>query len=555
MTSQLLQRPGKFALTISLLLPLIVGCTTTQAVDQTSYNTTAAQASFSEAQLDSLLAPIALYPDTVLSHVLIASTYPLEVVEADRWARNNSRLKGDDAVNAVDNQDWDPSVKALVAFPDILQRMSEDLDWTQQLGDAFLASEERVMDSIQKLRNRAYASGNLDKVEHVRVIREEKTIVIEPSVERVVYVPAYDTRVVYGNWWWADYPPVYWHYPSSYVFVSGFYWGPRVHIGPRFYFSGCHWRDRRVVVIDRHHHHNNHFYDSRSVVRYSNAKHWHHNPVHRRGVAYHDNHTRERFHSPRESYRDTQQYRAGLRDNNGNRGGRLDNQGERGNSRIAPNSARDQRQGRDDPALQRLDRRQAGQITTNSANVSTDRAVQSPQPRAEQLRERMNNRNGRDLGNVQSRDQSNRAERQGTDVRQAERRPQNEPSENRNWENRLNAERNNRVERTEAPRTQNPNRTERAEVPQTGSRIQQAQQQSRLERPTVQRLERTQPVERVQPVERQQVQQVERREAPRVDRVERTERFDRPERVERTGGGNDDRQSGGRTEMRGGRER
>lgn len=549
MTSQLLQRPGKFALMISLLLPLIVGCTTTQAVDQTSYSTTAAQASFSEAQLDSLLAPIALYPDTVLSHVLIASTYPLEVVEADRWARNNSRLKGDDAVNAVDNQDWDPSVKALVAFPDILQRMSDDLDWTQQLGDAFLASEERVMDSIQKLRNRAYASGNLDKVEHVRVVREEKVIVIEPSVERVVYVPAYDTRVVYGNWWWADYPPVYWHYPSSYVFVSGFYWGPRVYIGPRFYFSGCHWRDRRVVVIDHHHHYNHRFYDSRSVVRYADAKHWHHNPVHRRGVAYHDNHTRERFHSPRESYRDTQQYRAGLRDNNGTRSEN------RGNVRIAPNAARDQRQGRDDPAQQRLERRQAGQITTNSANVNNDRAVQGPQPRAEQLRERMNTRNGRDLGNLQSREQGARTDRPSTNVPQAERRTQTGQGENR-----INNERSNRVERTEAPRTQNLNRIERPNVQRTqqaeqraqptGSRIQQAQQQSRLERPTVQRLERAQSVERPQVQ-----QQVERREAPRVEQVERAERFDRPQRVERSGGGNADRQSGGRTEMRGGRER
>lgn len=520
MTSQLLQRPTKFALMISLLMPLLVGCTTTQAVSQTSYSTTAAQASFSEAQLDSLLAPIALYPDTVLSHVLIASTYPLEVVEADRWARKNSRLKGDQAVNAVDNQDWDPSVKALVAFPEILQRMSEDLDWTQQLGDAFLASEERVMDSIQKLRNRAYASGNLDKVEHVRVVREEKIIVIEPSVERVVYVPAYDTRVVYGNWWWADYPPVYWHYPSSYVFVSGFYWGPRVYIGPRFYFSGCHWHDRRVVVIDRHHHHGHRFYDSRSVVRHDDARHWHHNPVHRRGVAYHDNDTRERFHSPRESYRDTQQYRANLRDNNlrdnnlrnnnGNRGGYL---GERGNNRIAPNSARDQRQGRDDPALQRLDRRQAGQITINSANVSNDRAVQSPQPRAEQLRERMNSRNGRELGNMQNQEQSNRTERQGTDVRQAER------------------------------------------IQRADSRIQQAQQQSRLERPTIERLERAQSVERVQaePQERYETPRVERTE--RVERAERVERSERPQRIERTGGGNYERQSGDRTEMRGGRER
>lgn len=515
MTSQLLQRPVKLALTVSLLLPLLVGCTTTQAVDQTSYSTRAAQASFSEAQLDSLLAPIALYPDTVLSHLLIASTYPLEVVEADRWARNNTRLKGDDAVNAVDHQDWDPSVKALVAFPDILQRMSEDLDWTQQLGDAFLADEERLMDSVQKLRNRAYASGNLDKVEHVRVIREEKTIIIEPSVERVVYVPAYDTRVVYGNWWWADYPPVYWHYPSSYVFVSGFYWGPRVHIGPRFYFSGCHWRDRRVVVVDRHHNHR--FYDSRSVARYSNARHWHHNPVHRRGVAYHDNQTRARFNSPRESYRDTREYRASLRDNNDNRGAYLGEN--RGNGRIAPNAARDQRQGRDDPAMQRLERRQAGQITTNSANLSNDRAVQGQSQRAEQLRERMNDRNGRDLGNIQTR----------------------EHNENRNRENRPDNERSNRIEQRNLERQR----------PQSVERLQQPE-------PRIQRLQSAQSVERAQTVERPQVRQIERREAPQVQQVDRSERFERPQQIERPQRierGGEARQSGDRSELRGGRER
>jgi hypothetical protein len=504
MTSRLLQRPGKIALTISLLLPLIVGCTTTHAVDNTSYSTTAAQASFSEAQLDSLLAPIALYPDTVLSHVLIASTYPLEVVEADRWVRNNTRLKGDDAVNAVDNKDWDPSVKALVAFPDILQRMSDDLDWTQQLGDAFLASEERVMDSIQKLRNRAYASGNLDKVEHVRVVREEKVIMIEPSVERVVYVPAYDTRVVYGNWWWADYPPVYWHYPSSYVFVSGFYWGPRVYVGPSFYFSGAHWHQRRVFVVDHHHHHG--FYDSRSVVRYSQAKHWHHNPVHRRGVAYYDNHTRERFHSPRESYGDARVYRSGLRDERGNNNG----------GHIAPNRARDQRQGptRDDQFQQRLDRRQAGQITTNSANVNNGRpAIQ--QPRAEQLRERMNNREGRDQGNIQNRTTTPRTERQGVDLRQNSQRVQAGQNETRTWENRTersgvdragteridrgNIDRSNRADRAELPRTQVQNRTETV---------------TRTERPTFQRTERPETAQPVQRVERPQVQRIERQEQP-----------------------------------------
>lgn len=393
MTSQQRQRPGKLLITLSLLLPLLAGCTTTQAVEPPPYRNTTAQASFSEAQLDSLLAPIALYPDTVLSHLLIAATYPLEIVEADRWVRNNPGYKNEAAVNAVDNKDWDPSVKALVAFPDILQRMSDDLDWTQQLGDAFLADEARLMDSIQNLRNRAYASGSLDKVEHVRVIREERTIVIEPSAERVVYVPAYDTRVVYGNWWWPDYPPVYWHYPSSYVFVSGFYWGPRVYLGPRFYFSAVHWHDRRVVVVD--HHHNHRFYDSRSLVRHNNARHWHHNPTHRRGVAYYDNRTRERFNSPRESYRDTHEYRSTLRPNN---------------NHVAPNQAREQRQGREAQFQQRLERTQAGPIGSNDARERMYRTDgQNSQSRAEQLRARMNDRSGQQEMRTRQNDNSDRA--------------------------------------------------------------------------------------------------------------------------------------------------
>lgn len=515
MNSHILHKPGKLALTISLLLPLLVGCTTSQAVDQPGYSASAAQTNFSEAQVDALLAPIALYPDTVLSHVLIASTYPLEVVEADRWARNNSRLKGDDAVSAVDGKDWDPSVKALVAFPDILKRMSDDLDWTQQLGDAFLADEEGVMDSIQKLRNRAYASGNLDKVEHVRVIREEKTIVIEPSVERVVYVPAYDTRVVYGNWWWPDYPPVYWHYPSSYVFVSGFYWGPRVYIGPSFYFSGCHWRDRRVVVIDRHHHHGHRFYDSRSVVRYSHAKHWHHNPVHRRGVAYYDNHTRERFHSPRESYRDSRDYRANLR--NDFQGG------ERGRA-IEPNRARDQRQGRDEQFQQRLQRNQAGQIQTTT---NRDRAGQhqqwreqprteqsrTEQPRAEQLRERMNSREGRQI----DRTVSPRTQMQSPE----------------------------RAERIESPRAQRVERTTNTERDRTINqpRYERPQAEQRIERRETLRMERPERLERQERTER--AERIER--AERVERPERIERFQREERPSP--------RSNERSEVRGGRER
>ena len=270
---------------------------------------------FSQAELDQILAPIALYPDTILSQVMIAATYPIEVVQADRWARNNTNIKGADAVAAVDNQDWDPSVKALVAFPDILKRMSEDIDWTQKLGDAFLGDEGRVMDSIQNLRNKAYASGSLSKVQHLKVQRDADEIIIEPLEERVVYVPVYDTRIVYGNWWWPDYPPVYWHHPASYVQTSGFFWGPSIFVGSSFYYSSFSWRERHVVVVDRYHNHGPSpvFYTGRSIVNYHGARAWQHQPTHRRGVAYYNNQTRERFNSRQESYRDSHNYRQELR--------------------------------------------------------------------------------------------------------------------------------------------------------------------------------------------------------------------------------------------------
>lgn len=261
----------------------------------------AEQSDFTAAELDQMLAPIALYPDTVLSHILIASTYPLEIVQADRWARENPGLEGEAAVAAVEDQDWEPSVKALVAFPQVLQRMSEDLAWTQRLGDAFLDDEAQVMDSIQNLRNKAYASGSLDKLEHVRVQRDKEVIIIEPAVERVVYVPVYDTRVVYGNWWWSDYPPVYWHYPGHVTFVGGFYWGPRIYVGPSFYFSSFHWHRHQVVYLDRYRH-RQYFHTGRSIANYSGAQHWRHNPSHRRGVAYHSERTRQHYGSNRQSY-------------------------------------------------------------------------------------------------------------------------------------------------------------------------------------------------------------------------------------------------------------
>ncbi len=290
----------KLVLGLMMVLPLLALSPASRAAEQ--------GVEFSQAELDQMLAPIALYPDALLSQVLIASTYPLEVIQADRWVRSNKDLSAEDALKFAENKNWDPSVKALVAFPDILKRMSEDVDWTQRLGDAFLNNEGDVMDAVQRLRKRAYATGNLEKAQHISVERDDNNIIIEPTEERIVYVPVYDTRVVYGNWWWPDYPPVYWHYPTSYTYVSGFYWGPRIHLGPTYFFSSCHWRDRRIVVIDRHHP-NTHFYTGRSIVRHDSARPWSHNPAHRQGVAYYNNRLRDTYHSPRPSYQHDRQYR------------------------------------------------------------------------------------------------------------------------------------------------------------------------------------------------------------------------------------------------------
>ncbi len=245
---------------------------------------------FSQAELDQMLAPIALYPDTVLSHILIAATYPLEVVEAARWSAAHPGLDGEAAVQAVEHKDWDPSVQALVAFPHLIQRMGDEISWTHKLGDAFLTQEERVVGTIQGLREQAWAEGHLQQQEHIQVHREPEVIVIEPAVREVVYVPYYDTRVVYGNWWWPAHPPVYWVHPVHYGPRShvAFYWGSGVHVSYGFYFSSFHWPRRQVVVVHHHHHRQRppRFYSGRDVARYRYASHWRHNPHHRRGVAY-----------------------------------------------------------------------------------------------------------------------------------------------------------------------------------------------------------------------------------------------------------------------------
>lgn len=241
--------------------------------------------SLSQAELDQILAPVALYPDTVLTHVLIAATYPLEVVQAARWSKRHAGLSGDAAVQAVESEDWEPSVKALVAFPDLLQRLSDDLAWTQQLGEMFLTDEAAVLASIQQLRERAYQQGSLDKMKHLNVQRERQIIVIEPRQPEVIYVPYYDTRVVYGNWRWSAYPPVYWHAPRGFHTSSYFYWGPSFNVRPSFYFSIFDWHQHHIV-INQHYYHNPPRYYPRRNKHYTDASRWQHDSYHRRGVHY-----------------------------------------------------------------------------------------------------------------------------------------------------------------------------------------------------------------------------------------------------------------------------
>ena len=194
---------------------------------------------YSQAELDSLLAPVALHPDGLLSQILIAATYPEEVAAAAGWSRANPHLRGDDAVRAVQNEPWDPTVKALVAFPDLLARMDESPQWLQELGEAFLLQQAQVMDTVQGLRRRAQATGHLNNSDHA-VYQQGEAIVVEPRAQ-VVYVRHYDPYVVYGPWWWPHYHPVFW---SPWIARPVFF-------TPGFFYVAPVWHHRHVRVVHR----------------------------------------------------------------------------------------------------------------------------------------------------------------------------------------------------------------------------------------------------------------------------------------------------------------
>jgi hypothetical protein len=255
-------------------------------------------ARYSQDELDQLLAPIALYPDQLLMQMLIAATYPLEVVNAARFVQENPDLRGDALDEALAGRNWDPSVQSLAAFPQVLAMMNDKLDWMQRLGDAFLVDQPRVMETIQALRQRAQATGNLQSTPQQSVLSQDSQILIEPVQPDYVYVPAYNPYIVYGPWWAPSYPPWFWYPPAIYGYPVGVGIMAGVYFGNAWGISHNHWgwarpdwRGHNVYV----HGSGNRFWDRPGRPPPPPGGNWSHEPGHRRGVAYPDLATHDRY--------------------------------------------------------------------------------------------------------------------------------------------------------------------------------------------------------------------------------------------------------------------
>ncbi|HLX23045.1 MAG TPA: DUF3300 domain-containing protein [Usitatibacter sp.] len=244
---------------------------------------------FSQQDLDELMAPIALYPDALLAQVLMASTYPLQVVEAARWVKANPNMKEKALEDAMQKQEWDPSVKALTSVPQVLTMMNEKIDWTQKLGDAFLGQQADVMKTAQGLRKKADAAGNLKSSENMTVTKatEEnvQVIKIEQPNPQVVYVPTYNPATIYGTWWYS-YPPPYYYYPPGYAYGAGLAFATGVFVGAAIW-GNCNWGGNNVNI-------NVNKYNNFNKANIGNGN-WNHDPKNRGGVGYRDNATANKY--------------------------------------------------------------------------------------------------------------------------------------------------------------------------------------------------------------------------------------------------------------------
>ncbi|MCC5888313.1 MAG: DUF3300 domain-containing protein [Gammaproteobacteria bacterium] len=373
---------------------------------------------FSDAEIESLLAPVALYPDTLLTQILIAATYPLDVVEAARFIAEHPELKGSDAVLAAAAFDWDPSVQALTAFPEVLARMDADLRWTRDLGEAFLAQQEDVMLSLQTLRQRARLAGTLEDSEHLQLEQRGERLVLQPPREDLVYVPWYDTTSAYGEWPSQQHQPVYWDpnpryqsgFHSTRLSRSSLFWSQGIHLDPLYYPTRLDWHPRGVIIVERSH-----------------GRPWRHGS------------NKDRRDGRRQDDR-RQDYANRVRDDSGARGDWRQRRDHRGAERHWDHDRRDQRAARswpDEPTAS-LSQQRAGAIDTRSASERL-RALQAEAAAAHEqsARQQQNLPARRFAGQPSSRqDRSAEQHSQGRDMattmirQQREIRTRNEPSRN-----------------------------------------------------------------------------------------------------------------------------
>ncbi|MDH4050525.1 MAG: DUF3300 domain-containing protein [Rubrivivax sp.] len=261
----------------------------------------AQDAQFKDEELDQMLAPIALYPDSLLSQILMASTYPADVAEAAAWSKAHPDKSGDAAVEMVADRPWEPAVQSLVAFPQVLAMMRDKPGDVQRLGDAFLADPGRVMDRVQFMRQKAQEAGNLKTTEQqnvtVQTEANKQVIVIEPAQPQTVYVPVYQPTVVYGTWWYPAYPPYYWPPPPYYypgvhagAFVAGVFWGAAIVGIHNSLWGGCNWGRRDVSInVNRY----NNINVNRRITNNNNT--FQHNANRRGDVPYRDAKSREQY--------------------------------------------------------------------------------------------------------------------------------------------------------------------------------------------------------------------------------------------------------------------
>ncbi len=260
---------------------------------------------FRPEEIDQMVAPIALYPDALLAQVLTASTYPLEIVQAARFVQQNKDLKGEKLMAAAKDKDWEPSVKAMLSFPDVLLMMSEKLEWTEKIGNAFLGQQKDVMTSVQRLRKKAQESGNLKTTKEQKVVVEKQTqvIVIESANPQVVYVPTYNPTVVYGVWAYPAYPPAPVYPPGYVATTAAFSFAAGVAIGAAASHGyggwGCGWGNNEIDIdVNRQNSftQNNYVNAQKYQVNPNNkTQSWSHNPEHRKGTQYPNQATAQRY--------------------------------------------------------------------------------------------------------------------------------------------------------------------------------------------------------------------------------------------------------------------